>query len=146
MKKGDLSKILFFWKSDSNTFDPNHILKVWIWIYFLLWVFEGALRKWVVPPLSTPLLLVRDPIVLWLIFLASRRRLLSANIYYSGMVILGMLSIVTAVFLGHGSLPVAIYGARTMLLYFPLIFIIGRVFNEDDVIKIGKLFCTFLFR
>jgi hypothetical protein len=29
--------------------------------YFWLLIFEGALRKWVVPGLSDPLLLARDP-------------------------------------------------------------------------------------
>ena len=139
MRKDTFAKTFRFWKPDSHDIDPNQRLKVLVWIYFLLWVFEGALRKWFIPALSTPLLLVRDPIVVWLIILASRRGLLKANIYYSGMIILGILSILTAVFLGHGNLLVALYGARNMLLYFPLIFIIGRVFNEEDVIKMGKM-------
>ncbi|MEP6686323.1 MAG: hypothetical protein ABJB22_06050, partial [Verrucomicrobiota bacterium] len=32
-----------------------------IWLYILLLVFEGAFRKWIVPQLSSPLLLIRDP-------------------------------------------------------------------------------------
>ncbi len=119
--------------------DPNHILKVWIWVFFFLWIFDGALRKWVFPALSMPLLIVRDPIVLWLIILASRRGLLKINFYLTGMVILGVISLFTAVAFGHGNIWVAIYGARTLLLYFPMIFVIGRIFNQEDVIKIGKV-------
>ena len=119
--------------------DPNHILKVGIWVYFFLWVFEGALRKWFLPALSMPLLIVRDPIVLWLIILASRRGLLKFNIYMAGMVFLGVISLVTAVLLGHGNMAVAIYGARTLLLYFPMVFVIGQVFNQEDVILMGRV-------
>ena len=35
-----------------------------LWIYFWLLIFEGALRKWILPGLSNPLLLVRDPVAL----------------------------------------------------------------------------------
>lgn len=119
--------------------DPNHNLKVWIWVYFFLWIFDGALRKWVVPALSMPLLVVRDPIVLWLIILASGRGLLKSNIYLTGMVVLGVISLFTAVALGHGNIWVAIYGARTLLLYFTMIFVIGSVFNLEDVIKMGRI-------
>ena len=44
-----------------------------IWLYFWLLMFEGALRKWV-PPLSAPLLVVRDPLVLLIYFHAVRCR------------------------------------------------------------------------
>ena len=130
-----------FWKKNKQQLpkDPNHILKLGIWVYFFLWIFEGALRKWFLPALSMPLLIVRDPIVLWLIILASRRGLLKFNIYMAGMVFLGVVSLFTAVFLGHGDIAVAIYGARTLLLYFPMIFVIGQVFNQEDVIKIGRI-------
>ena len=118
--------------------DPNHFLKKLIWICFFLWAFEGALRKWFLPFLSTPLLIVRDPIVLWLVILSIRRGLLKANIYLTGMVILGIVSFFTAIFFAHGNIYVAVYGVRPMLLYFPLVFITGRVFNREDVIQMGK--------
>jgi len=41
-------------------------------LYFLLLIFEGALRKWVFPQLSGPLLIVRDPIGLLIIWEAYR--------------------------------------------------------------------------
>ena len=44
-------------------------IKTLIWIYFWLLIFEGALRKWFLPSLSSPLLLVRDPVALFAIFL-----------------------------------------------------------------------------
>lgn len=119
--------------------DPNHKLKVLIWVYFFLWIFDGALRKWFLPALSMPLLLVRDPIVLWLLILAFKRELLKLNFYLTGMLILGVISFIAAVTVGHGDTSVASYGARTMLLYFPMIFVIGRIFSLEDVIKMGRM-------
>ncbi len=117
MKSMNFGKLKSFLKvsKDKRLVNPNQDLKNWIWLYFFLWIFEGALRKWFLPALSTPLLLIRDPIVLLLIILASWRGLLKMNIYYSGMLVLGVLSIITAIFFGHGNILVAIYGARTML-------------------------------
>ncbi|WP_246539126.1 hypothetical protein [Litoribacter ruber] len=121
-----------------NGKDPNHLLKQAIWAYFLLLIFEGALRKWFLPSLATPLLAIRDPIALWLVVKSMQRGLLPSNIYLTGAVFIGTIGVFSATFLGHGSLPVAIYGARILLIHFPLIFVIGSIFDQDDVIKIGK--------
>ncbi|MGI4803850.1 MAG: hypothetical protein ACRYFL_03700 [Janthinobacterium lividum] len=117
--------------------EVNKDLKIGVWIYFLLLIFEGALRKWILPGLSTPLLIIRDPVAIWLVIKCWQRGLFPASIYLNGMIIIGVVSIFTAVFLGHGNLLVAIYGARILLFHFPLIFVIGKVFDREDVIKIG---------
>ena len=114
------------------------ILKRGIWLYFFLLIFEGALRKWFLPGLSTPLLIVRDPIALWLIFKSAKNGLLPSNRYMIGMVFIGLIGIFTAIFLGHGNLVVALYGARILLIQFPLIFVIGNIFNHKDVENMGK--------
>jgi hypothetical protein len=118
--------------------DPYHSLKTGIWIYFILLVFEGSLRKWVLPGLASPLLLIRDPIAIWLIFISWKRGILIFNKYIYITCIVGIISLFTAIFFGHGSLIVAAYGVRTLVLHFILIFVIGVVFNRDDVLKIGK--------
>ncbi len=119
--------------------DPNRDLKMWIWVYILLWVFEGALRKWFLPFLATPLLIVRDPVVFWLIFIAVRRGLLKYNNYMGGILLLGIVGFFSAIFLCHGNIIVALYGIRPFFLYFPVVFIIGRIFDREDVIKVGRV-------
>lgn len=114
-------------------------LKRGIWLYFILLIFEGALRKWVLPELATPLLIVRDPIALWLVAKAWQRGLLPPHPYLIGIVLIGVLGIITTMLLGHGNLMVALYGARILLLHFPLMFVIGRLFTREDVIKLGKV-------
>lgn len=114
------------------------LLKKGVWAYFLLLIFEGALRKWLLPGLSTPLLLIRDPLAIWLLFMAWKHGYIQFNIYIALMALIGFVGIYTAFLFGHGSLPVAVYGARIMLFQFPLIFVIGQVFNRDDVVRLGK--------
>lgn len=109
-----------------------------VWIYFLLVLFDGALRKWFLPSLSGPLLLLRDPLALWILIAAWRQGYIEYNQYTMSAAIIGFLAIYTAFFVGHGDLFVAIYGSRIFLLHFPLIFVIARVLNSDDILKLGR--------
>src|SRR5450631_3387685 len=114
-------------------------LKRGIWIYFFLIIFEGALRKWVLPGLATPLLLIRDPVALWLLIKSMRVGLLPANIYLKAMIVVCIIGIFTTLFLGHGNLTVTLFGARILILHFPLIFVIGNIFDKQDVENMGKV-------
>lgn len=116
----------------------NEPLKAGIWLYFILLIFEGALRKWVFPALSTPLLIIRDPLAIWIFITARKKGYLKFNSYSFFMVLIGFISILTAVTIGHGNLSVAIFGARIYILEVPLIFAIGTIFDHEDVIKMGK--------
>ena len=60
--------------SQAVTTDYTFIKKL-IWAYFLLLLFEGALRKWFLPGLSQGLLIIRDPIVIWIYFLAYQKNI-----------------------------------------------------------------------
>ena len=42
----------------------DHLIKRLIWLYLFLLIGEGILRKWVLPGLSEPLLIIRDPLVI----------------------------------------------------------------------------------
>lgn len=118
---------------------PNYnAIKIAIWLYFLLWIFEGALRKWILPSLATPLLIVRDPIAVYIIIKALNLNVKFLNPYVVLSAIFTLLGLVVALTFGHGNLFVGLYGARIMMLHFPLIFIIGCVFSKEDVLKLGR--------
>ena len=121
-----------------NKYPFNEPLKAAIWLYFLLIIFEGALRKWFLPALSTPLLVIRDPLAIWIFIKARQKGYLKFNSYSFFMVLAGLISAFTAMTMGHGNLFVAIFGARIFVIQFPLIFAIGRIFDWTDVVKIGK--------
>ena len=56
-------------------------IKKLIWVYFLLLLFEGALRKWFFPSLSQGLLIVRDPIAIWIYYIAYTQGVFPTNKY-----------------------------------------------------------------
>lgn len=114
-------------------------LKKGIWFYFILLIVEGGLRKWVFPSLATPLLVVRDPVAIWLLWTAWRNGYLPVNNQFYIISFIGLASVFTAILVGHHSLLVACYGARILLFHFPLIFLIGKIFDVDDVILLGKI-------
>lgn len=119
---------------------PNYnLIKIAIWLYFLLWIFEGALRKWILPSLATPLLVVRDPIAIYIIFRAFYQNVKFVNPYIVVSFIITILSFIITLTFGHGNIFVGLYGARIMLLHFPLIFIIGSVFTKEDLLKMGRV-------
>src|SRR6185369_6219754 len=113
-------------------------LKRLIWIYFWLLIFEGALRKWIVPSLSTPLLIVRDPVVMLIYLQAIRCKRFPLNgpmlgyfFLLIGFVLLVPVQITAGV---GGGVLVSLYGLRTNFLHLPLIFVIPQVFNYEDLL------------
>lgn len=118
------------------------LIKKLIWLYIGLVIFEGALRKWFLPFLSTPLLIVRDPLVLFVLLKSYRIGIfkITTNGYLIVTFFITYVSILLALLLGHGSLGVGLFGARIFMLHFPFMFLIGKVLDLEDVITIGKWF------
>lgn len=113
-------------------------LRQLIWLYILLVFFEGALRKWFLPGLAAPLLVIRDPVAMLILFNTALSRYHVLNPYtlitfgYTAIAFLLTLAV------GHQNLFVDIYGARITLLHFPLIFVFGQVFTREDVLRFGR--------
>jgi hypothetical protein len=118
------------------------LLKQLIWVYFLLLIFEGALRKWILPQLSAPLLIVRDPVSFLIIWEAFRTNKWPRQ--WSAVTALLTFAIFALFILQivAGDTPVAIeiFGLRSYLLPFPVAFIIGSNLDEEDLRKFGL--CT----
>jgi hypothetical protein len=115
------------------------LLKKGVWVYIILLLTEGAMRKWGLPRLATPLLIVRDPVAIWMLFVALKNGLFPSNNYVWSMAFISIFAFFIAISIGHGSMTVAIYGTRILLIHFPLMFLIGSLFGRDDVIKFGKM-------
>jgi hypothetical protein len=121
-----------------------------IWLYFWLLLLEGALRKWALPQLSNPLLIIRDPVVLLAYFFAIRGRVFPANGWVYALGIIGALSFLQSFiplwFYVHPKqiVLVAGYGFRSNFLHLPFIFLIARVLRFEDVKRFGwwTLFLT----
>jgi hypothetical protein len=115
-------------------------LKRWIWVYFWLLIFEGALRKWAVPSLSGPLLLVRDPVAVILYLQAYRcgkftmRKMWPLALLAVALIWLSCAQIAA----GIDTPAIAAFGLRSYLLHLPLIFVIADVLDEHDLHAIGR--------
>lgn len=114
-----------------------------IWLYFWLLLLEGALRKWVVPQLSNPLLIIRDPVVLLIYVLAIQARVFPRNAWVLALAIIGFLSMAVSFIALWSYLPpgrivlVSGFGFRANFLHLPLIFIMPLVLRPEDVKRIG---------
>lgn len=118
----------------------KRIVRLSFFIYFLL-IFEGVLRKWVLPEYSNILFFIRDPFVLLVYFTAIRNGMwphmrgffLFATIF---SVIIGVLVVGQLMLPGTYTTPlIAGYGWRNYFLYIPLAFIIGAQFNREDMAR-----------
>jgi hypothetical protein len=117
-------------------------LRRMIWLYFALLIAEGALRKWIFPSLTAPLLVIRDPLVLLIYVQAVRCRrfpisgpMVAYFLLLISFILLALIQMIAGI--GGGPL-VAVYGLRTNFLHLPLIFVIPRVFSYADVVKLGR--------
>jgi len=114
-------------------------IKIGIWIYFVILIIEGGLRRWILPSLATPILVIRDILGIYLLFVAYGTDYFPKNRLVSIFFSIGLISIFTALFFGHGNLLVALFGARILIIQIPLLFLIGHVFTPEDVIAMGRV-------
>jgi hypothetical protein len=121
--------------AQSNSYD---FIRILIWVYFILLIFEGAFRKWILPGQSDLLLFIRDPLVVLIYYLAYAQDVFPLdNKYLSRLYGWTILATVFSLVINQTHPAVIAYGIHTNLLHFPLIFVIGRVLRWKDVIWFG---------
>jgi hypothetical protein len=137
-----LTKTLPPKRSFTHAIVTDHtFVKKLIWVYFILLLFEGALRKWFLPGLSQGLLIIRDPIVIWIYYLCYTQGSFPLNNKYLQRCFQWVaVSAILSLLINQAHPLTIAYGARTNLLHFPLMFIMARVLTWKDVINIGKAF------
>lgn len=108
-----------------------------VFLIYALSLVEGPLRKWFLPQLSTPLIFLRDPLVITLYaycFLVVGKKL--SQIAYVWIAFSCAASI-------WGLFPYLlsdvdelgwVLGVRSYWLYMPLAFVVGEYFRRDDII------------
>lgn len=116
------------------------ILRYAIWLYSILIIIEGALRKWVFPSLSHPLLIIRDPVVVCIYILSLSKGCFPKNAFVVGALALALFSFVFGILSEHSSLWITLYGLRVNYLHLPLIFVMPAVMTRKDVETLGKFF------
>lgn len=114
-----------------------------IWAYFWLLILEGALRKWIVPAWSDPLLIIRDPVVIAIYLLAIKARVFPRNAFVYSLIAIAGLSWVVGLLVLQPYLPVkpllfvTLFGVRSNFLHLPLIWVMAKVFDAEEVKRVG---------
>ena len=112
-------------------------LRSLVWLYFWLLLWEGALRKWFFPSLSTPLLVVRDPVVLLIYGIALAKRVFPFNRFVLLIAGLGIVSFGASLVV-FDRLGIIAYGLRTNFWHLPLIFVLPNVMRQKDMVRMGR--------
>lgn len=116
---------------------PYRMERKLIWIYLWLLIFEGALRKWVLPGLATPLLLIREPIVIYLVINALFQGWIKSR-YAQLMMAVSTVCLIITMAVGHQNISVGLFGWRIYFFHFPMIFVMGKVLTRDDLLKMAR--------
>ena len=115
-------------------------------VVYLLAIFEGSIRKYVVPQFGQYVFFIRDPFVIYAYVLAGRFGFWPRNnglfrisllMCAFGLVILLLQTAVAGV--SDTRLILGISGWRSYCLYLPLAFLIGEQFRAADLLRFGKL-------
>lgn len=110
-----------------------------MWVYVVMLLFEGAFRKWFTPGLSSPLLIVRDPVVIVIYMLAFAGGLFPFNRFISSLTGIAVLAAFFGLLAEQFNLTVYLFGLRTDFLHLPLIFVVARVMTMSHVVQIGRM-------
>ena len=130
-------------KIDNSEERAQTIVRRLIWLYFWLLIIEGALRKWIMPGWSNPLLLVRDPVLIAIYFFAIPAKVFPRNGWTWILLVIGFLSLLISFVRLWLYLPpttialVTGYGFRSNYLHLPLIFVMAKVLRPEDVKRFG---------
>lgn len=108
-----------------------------LWFYLWLLIFEGALRKWILPGLQQPLLIVRDPIAIYLVCVGLQRGWIRSG-FAKTMMAVSTISLVFTMAVGHHNLIVGLFGWRIYFFHFPMIFVMAKVLTRDDLMKMAR--------
>jgi len=119
------------------------IVRGLIWTYFVLLIIEGALRKWVFPHFSNPLLVARDPVALAIYFFSLRAGVFPRNSWFVVLLLLGLVCATTTFIVLDPYLPtwkialICGFGVHANFFHLPLIFVMAKVLRPQDVKRFG---------
>jgi hypothetical protein len=119
------------------TKEENFWIRRLVYAYFFLLILEGALRKWIFPSMSGPLLIIRDPILLTIYATALYRGIWPWNRWIFTVLGLAVASVILSLAVGC-PLTITLFGLRTDFWQIPLIFLMPSILTGQEVRRIGR--------
>lgn len=108
---------------------------VWVFLFFLF--AEGLLRKWLLPSLSNPVMVVKDFFTIIIVIEGYRKGLVKSK-WANLSVALGFFTFVTTMLFGHQNLLVALWGCKILWFGIPMCYVLKSVLTESDIAFILK--------
>lgn len=119
----------------------RHAVDVLFFIYLII-VLEGLIRKYGLPDYQRPLILLRDPVVLYLYIHALRNGLVKRSaLLVSGLILMVATILVVGIQLTTTNVPdfLMAFGFRMYYSLLLMPFIIATVFNHEDMQRFFRL-------
>lgn len=113
-------------------------LRKLIFFYAFAILFDGIFRKWMLPSLSTPIMMVKEVLAIVICIVGIPFFPKMSN-WEKVFVLLGTFVFITTLAFGHQNLLVAVYGCLSYWFGLPVCFIIGRVLRYKDLLLFCKL-------
>ena len=117
-----------------------------VFLIYLLAIFEGAVRKYLLPQFGQYIFFVRDPFVAWAYVIATRSQLWPRReVLWSVTLwaaLLGVVLLILQIAFGAPSdlrLLLGVYGWRAYFFYTPLAFLVGATFEREDLRRLAML-------
>jgi hypothetical protein len=107
----------------------------------ILAVFEGAIRKWVLPDFGQAVYLAKDMLLVgayagfWAPRVLRRRRLLDPHPANVALVLLGVIALLELLNPLLPNLSVGLFGLKAYLVYVPLMYMVPAVFPDAQVLR-----------
>ena len=95
------------------------------------------MRKWILPNWSNPLLVVRDPVLLLIYFLAYTKGIFPRNAFIAWITGLGALATFVSLATTNTPMIVTMFGLRADYMHLPLIFVLPEILRRADLRLIG---------
>lgn len=114
------------------------VLRFLILSYFFFILFDGILRKWILPSLSTSIMGIKQGIAV-LIVIFGILYIKKFSIWEYSFAVIGVIVYFTSIIVGHGNHIVALYGCLPYWFGLPVCYIIGKTLLSKDIILINKI-------
>lgn len=108
---------------------------IWLFIFFLF--AEGVLRKWLFPSLSNQVMVVKDVLAVIIVLVGYLKGFIRSNWAHMS-VVLGSITFVVTILLGHQNLLVALWGCKILWFGIPMCYVLGEALTDRDVSIILK--------
>lgn len=117
-----------------------------VFVIYVLAIFEGSIRKFLLPQWSQYIFFIRDPFLIYAYLLATRHRLWpQRGVFFTlsvAMCGLGVLLLALQIAIGgldDTRILLGIYGWRGYFFYVPLAFLVGEQFHSADLARFAKI-------